>query len=132
MKKNKLEKIVIKALEDLKAVNIVSLDVSALTDMTDTMIFVTGTSSRHVKSMADNVAVEVKKQGFQPIGIEGQDVGDWVLVDLADIIVHIMLPEVRALYDLERLWSGEISRQNQSQGQHLDQPLDQHLDQGQD
>lgn len=128
MKKNKLEKIIIKALEDLKAVNIVSLDVSALTDMTDTMIFVTGTSSRHVKSMADNVAIEVKKQGVQPIGIEGQDIGDWVLVDLADIIVHIMLPEVRALYDLERLWSGEISRQNQSQGQHLDQ----HPDQGQD
>ncbi len=108
MKKEKLIEIVINALEDLKAVNIVSQDVSALTNMTDTMIFVTGTSSRHVKSLADNVSMEVKKNGVQPIGIEGQDVGEWVLVDLGDIIVHVMLPETRDLYDLERLWSGEI------------------------
>lgn len=108
MKKDQLEKIVINALEDLKAKDIVVKDVSALTDMTDTMIIVTGTSSRHVKSLADNVSMDVKKNGIQPIGIEGQDVGEWVLVDLGDILVHVMLPEIRQLYDLERLWSGEI------------------------
>ena len=108
MKKDQQEKIAVKALEDLKAKDIVVQDVSALTNMTDTMIFVTGTSSRHVKSLAENVAMDVKKKGIQPIGIEGQDVGEWVLVDLGDIIVHVMLPEIRELYDLERLWSGDI------------------------
>lgn len=108
MKKTKLEKIIIKALEDLKAKEVVMLDVSDMTEMTDKMIFATGTSSRHVKSLADNVVVEAKKAGFQPIGVEGQNTGDWVLVDLCDVLVHIMLPETRNLYALEKLWSGEI------------------------
>lgn len=100
-----LQKVVIDALEDLKAKEITVLDVTQVTDVTDTMIFVTGTSNRHVKSLASNISVEVKKNGVQPIGIEGDDIGDWVLVDLGDILVHVMLPEIRDLYDLERLWS---------------------------
>ncbi len=108
MNTKELQKIVVDALEELKAVNITIQDVAKLTSMTDMMIFVTGTSTRHVKSLAANVIEKVKKQGVQPIGVEGEDTGDWVLVDLASILVHIMLPEVRSLYDLEKLWSGEI------------------------
>lgn len=105
MKKAQLNKLVINALEDLKAKDIVSLDVRAVTDMTDTMVFVTGTSNRHVKSLAQNVSMDAKKAGLQPLGIEGLDTGDWVLVDLGDVLVHVMLPEIRDLYDLEKLWS---------------------------
>jgi ribosome-associated protein len=108
MNKKALQKIVIKALEDLKAVDIIVKDVVDMTDMTDIMIFASGTSSRHVKSLASNIVEQVKKQGVQPIGVEGEDTGDWILVDLASVLVHIMLPEVRNLYDLEKLWSGEI------------------------
>lgn len=108
MKKEQLQKIVIEALEDVKALDIIVQDVSAVTDMADIMIFASGTSSRQVKSLASSVAEKVKKAGAMPVGIEGQDTGDWVLVDLGDVIVHIMLPEVRNLYDLEKLWSGEI------------------------
>ncbi|NRB37573.1 MAG: ribosome silencing factor [Pseudomonadales bacterium] len=105
MNKAQLNALVVKALEDLKAKDVVCLDVTSVTDMTDTMYFVTGTSNRHVKSLAENVSMEVKKAGRQPLGIEGQDVGDWVLVDLGEILVHVMLPEIRDLYDLEKLWS---------------------------
>jgi ribosome-associated protein len=115
MNTNELQKIVVDALEELKAVNIIVQDVSRLTSMTNVMIFATGTSTRHVKSLAFNVIEKVKKQGVQPLGYEGEDTGDWVLVDLASILVHIMLPEVRSLYDLETLWSGEIQpEQNQA------------------
>lgn len=108
MNNEELQRIVVAALEDLKAVNLVIKDVSAITDVADLMIFVSGTSSRHVKSLADNVIEKAKAQGVQPLGVEGQDVGDWILVDLGNILVHVMLPEVRNLYDLEKLWSGEI------------------------
>ena len=105
MNKAQLKELVINALEDLKAKDITVLDVSEVTDMTDTMIFVSGTSNRHVKSLADNVTMEAKKAGMQPLGVEGQDTGDWVLVDLGDVLVHVMLPEIRDMYDLEKLWS---------------------------
>ncbi len=105
MKIDELEKIVIEALEDLKASNIVKLDVSELTDMTELMIFASGTSTRQVKSLANNVAMQAKQNGVQPVGVEGEDTGEWVLVDLADIIIHVMLPETREFYDLERLWT---------------------------
>lgn len=108
MNNEELQRIVVAALEDLKAVNLVIKDVSAITDVADLMIFVSGTSSRHVKSLADNVIEKAKAQGVQPLGVEGQGVGDWILVDLGNILVHVMLPEVRNLYDLEKLWSGEI------------------------
>ncbi len=105
MKKEQLQSIVLEALDQLKAKDVSCLDVSAVTDMTDVMIFVTGTSNRHVKSLSNNVATECKKAGLQPLGVEGDDTGEWVLVDLGDILVHVMLPEIRDLYDLEKLWS---------------------------
>ena len=93
------------ALEDLKAVNPVSIDVRPLTDVMDFLIICSGTSNRHVKSLANNVSVELKKQDVRPLGTEGEDAGEWVLVDFGDVVVHIMLPATRDFYDLERLWT---------------------------
>jgi ribosome-associated protein len=104
MESEPLKELVIEALDDLKAVNTVSLDVTDLTDVMDYMVVASGTSSRHVKSLADNVCMEAKKQGMRPIGVEGQDAGEWVLVDFGDVVVHLMLPATRDFYDLERLW----------------------------
>ena len=104
MESEPLRELVIEALDDLKAVNTVSLDVTDLTDVMDYMVGASGTSSRHVKSLADNVCMEAKKQGMRPIGVEGQDAGEWVLVDFGDVVVHLMLPATRDFYDLERLW----------------------------
>lgn len=102
---SELKQIIIKALEDIKAQDIVSLDVGTLTDVTDYMIVASGTSNRQVKALADNVVEQAKQQGFQPLGVEGTDTAEWVLVDFGDIIVHVMLPATRAFYDLEKLWS---------------------------
>lgn len=104
--KEKIQNTVIKALEELKAQNVVIIDVSKITGVTDTMIIATGTSGRHVKSLANNVSNEAKKQGFRPIGEEGSDEGEWVLVDFAHVVVHVMQAEIRTLYNLESLWSG--------------------------
>jgi ribosome-associated protein len=100
------------ALDDLKAINVVTMDVSELTDVMDYMVIASGSSSRHVKSLASNVSVELKKQGIHVIGIEGEKTGDWVLVDLGDVVVHVMLPDVRDLYDLERLWTAHSSQRD--------------------
>ena len=100
-----LKQLILTALDDMKAENIIELDVNGKTSVTDLLIIASGTSSRHVKSIASNVAVEAKKQGKQPLGIEGEEQGEWVLVDLGDIIVHVMQPHVRQFYDLEKLWS---------------------------
>jgi ribosome-associated protein len=105
MESESLRKLVIDALDDLKAINTVSIDVSALTDVTDHMVIASGSSNRHVKSLATNVSVEAKKHGLQPLGVEGGDVGEWVLVDFGDVVVHVMLPATRDFYDLERLWA---------------------------
>lgn len=99
-----LKKLVTGSLEDLKAVNTVTLDVTGLTDVMDYLVITSGTSSRHVKSLASNVCMDVKKQGMRPIGVEGEDAGEWVLVDFGDVVVHVMLPATRDFYDLERLW----------------------------
>jgi len=105
MTADELKTIVQTALDDLKGKEIVAIDVRGLTSVTDYMIFCSGTSNRHVKSLADNVEVEAKKRGAQVLGTEGQQEGEWVLVDFGDVIVHVMLPETRAFYDLERMWS---------------------------
>ena len=99
-----LQDVVTAALDDMKAVNVKVLDVRGLTDIADTMIIASGNSDRHVKSIADNVVEKAKKSGFRPLGKEGERDGEWVLVDLQDIIVHVMLPRVREFYGLERLW----------------------------
>lgn len=98
------KKIVVNALEDLKAVNIVTLDVTGLTDVMDFLIIASGTSNRHVKSLANNVCMEAKRQELRPLGVEGEDAGEWVLVDFGEVVVHVMLPATRDFYDLERLW----------------------------
>lgn len=105
MNAEQLKDLAVGALEDLKGRDIVVLDVRALTGVTDYMVFCTGNSDRQVKSLANNVEVEAKKLGVKPLGTEGELVGEWVLVDFGDVIVHVMLAETRAFYDLERLWT---------------------------
>ncbi len=105
MEVDTLKQLVVDALDDLKAVNTVTLDVTGLTDVMDYLVITSGTSNRHVKSLADNVCLEAKKQGIRPLGVEGEDAGEWVLVDFGDVVVHVMLPATRDFYDLERLWT---------------------------
>lgn len=100
-----LNKLIIDALENLKGQKIVELDVSQLTDVMDHLIIANGTSNRHVKSLASNVVEELKAAGHRPLGIEGLDVGEWVLVDFGDTVVHVMLQATRDFYELEKLWS---------------------------
>ena len=92
------------ALDDMKAVNVRVLDVRGLTDIADTMVIASGNSDRHVRSIAERVVEKAKAAGFRPLGTEGARDGEWVLVDLQDLIVHVMLPRVREFYGLERLW----------------------------
>lgn len=105
MEADALTRLVVDALDDLKAVNTVTLDVTGLTDVMDYLVITSGTSNRHVKSLADNVCMEAKKQGVRPLGVEGESAGEWVLVDFGDVVVHVMLPATRDFYDLERLWA---------------------------
>ncbi|MBQ0755164.1 MAG: ribosome silencing factor [Gammaproteobacteria bacterium] len=96
--------IVLHALDELKAKDVSSLDVKELTSIADNMVIASGTSARHVKALADNVAEQAKENGYRPIGVEGGEGADWVLVDLGDVIVHVMQQSTREYYDLERLW----------------------------
>src|SRR6478672_10987329 len=105
-----LQAIVTVALDDMKAVNVKVLDVRGLTDIADTMIIASGNSDRHVRSIADRIVEHAKKAGFRPMGMEGERDGEWVLVDLQDVIVHIMLPRVREFYRLENLWDVSAAR----------------------
>jgi len=105
MNSEALTDLVVEALDDVKAKDIVRLDVRDATTVTDYMVVASGTSSRHVKALVDNVAEKAKAAGHQPIGIEGEEGGEWVLLDLQDTLVHVMLPRVREFYNLEKLWS---------------------------
>jgi ribosome-associated protein len=100
-----LRKHVIDALEDLKAKDIREIDVRGKTSIADLLVIASGTSARHVKSIADEVTKFAKKAGVMPLGVEGETEGEWVLVDLGDVIVHVMLPRIREFYGLERLWT---------------------------
>lgn len=100
-----LKDIVINALEEIKAADIVAIDVRELTGMMDHMIVASGNSNRQVKSLANTVVVDAKKGGYSLIGVEGDDTAEWILVDFGDVIVHIMLPATREFYDIERLWT---------------------------
>jgi len=102
-------KLALEALEALKADSIVVLDVRAQTSFTDYMIFASGSSRRHVSAIADSVVEAAKAAGDPALGVEGEDVGEWVLVDLGDVVVHIMLPDVRLYYELEKLWGEELA-----------------------
>ena len=105
MNGEQLSALVIDALDDNKAKDIVRLDVRDMTTVTDYMIVASGTSRRHVQALADNVAEKAREAGHRPIGIEGEEGGEWVLLDLQDALVHVMLPKVREFYNLEKLWS---------------------------
>ncbi len=105
MKAQELQLLVIDALEDIKAEDITVIDVRKMTDFTDYMIIATGKSTRQVKALANEVSSQAKAAGIQPMGVEGEDVGEWALVDLVDVIVHVMTPQTRATYNLEKLWS---------------------------
>jgi len=97
------------AADDGKAVDMLTLEVSRLTSITDFMVIASGTSDRHVRSIADNVIEQAKAAGVQVLGVEGQEFGEWVLVDLADVVVHIMQPRVRDFYKLENLWNLDMA-----------------------
>ena len=99
-----LKTVVTDALADMKALEVKVLDVRGLTDVADFMVIASGTSDRHVRSVAQRVVERTKEAGFRPHGVEGQQDGDWVLIDLSEMIVHVMLPRVREFYGLEKLW----------------------------
>ena len=99
-----LQNLVTAALDDMKAVNVRVLDVRGLTDIVDTMVIASGNSDRHVRSIAERVVEKAKAAGLRPLGTEGARDGEWVLVDLQDVLVHVMLPRVREFYGLEHLW----------------------------
>jgi ribosome-associated protein len=96
------------ALVDMKALSLIELDVKGQSDVTDTVLIASGTSDRHVKAIADRVRSNAKAAGFRVLGVEGEREGEWVLIDLGDAIVHVMLPRIRELYALERLWSVKV------------------------
>ena len=93
------------ALEDAKTQNIAVLDARKISDFTDYMVIATGTSNRHVQSSADKVVETLRGHGVRPVGIEGKQLGDWVLIDFGDVVVHVMREETRDFYNLEKLWS---------------------------
>ena len=105
MQTDELKATALKALDDLKGLDIVEYDVRELTPVTDVMIIASGTSAPHVKSLADAVVMACKKAGVPPVGVEGEREGEWVLVDLGDVVVHVMQPRIREFYALEKLWS---------------------------
>lgn len=98
------------ALDDMKAVNVKVLDVREVTDVSDCMVLASGNSDRHVRSIADRIVERAKAAGFRPIGVEGERDGEWVLVDLNDVLVHVMLPRVREFYALEELWEAPAAK----------------------
>ncbi|MGB0721309.1 MAG: ribosome silencing factor [Gammaproteobacteria bacterium] len=118
MQTEELRDLMLHAVEDMKAVNVRVLDVRDKTSVTDVLIIVSGTSSRHVKSIAGNVVDEAKAHDIKPLGVEGEDGAEWVLVDLGDVVVHVMLPAVREFYQLERLWEAPEDSQAESRRQH--------------
>lgn len=105
MRLPQLKNLVVKALEDLKAFDIKVIDVRGVSNVTDMLVIASGGSDRQVKALANHVIEKVKGKGLQPLGVEGEQIGEWALVDLGDVVVHIMVPQTRAFYNLEKLWS---------------------------
>jgi len=102
---DRLLKIVVDAIDDMKGVDVMVIDVREMTSITDRMVITSGTSSRHVKAIADNVALAAKREGFPALGVEGAQAAEWVLIDLGDVVVHVMMPAIREFYALEKLWA---------------------------
>ena len=114
MQTEELRDLVLKTLDDMKALDVIVLDVRGKTSITDIMIVASGTSARHVKSIAETVAFKAKEAGEPPLGMEGVNDGEWALVDLNGVVVHVMQPKVRDFYQLERLWDMNIPNKDHS------------------
>lgn len=109
---DQLQQLVVSSLEDFKAADITVIDVSGRSPLTERLVIASGNSTRHVKSMSENLIMKAKSIGHQPLGVEGAREGEWILVDLNDVIVHLMLPQTRAFYNLEKLWEASASRRS--------------------
>jgi ribosome-associated protein len=110
MSTNELLQLVLSTLDDGKGKDVKVIDVRGKTSIADFMVIASGSSERHVKSLAGHVVEESKKNEIQPLGVEGENVGEWVLVDLGDVIVHVMKPQVREFYQLEKFWQGDYAK----------------------
>lgn len=109
---DQLQQLVVSSLEDFKATDIQVIDVAGKNPLTERMVIASGNSTRHVKSMAEHLIVKAKAEGNPPLGVEGAREGEWVLVDLNDVIVHLMLPQTRAFYNLEKLWEASADQRS--------------------
>ncbi len=109
MRAKKIQQLIYAALIDAKAQDVTVLDVRKLADFTDTMVIASGTSTRHVQSVADKLIDSLRDHGVRPIGVEGKTIGEWVLIDFGDAVVHVMRPQTRDFYNLEKLWSDAMS-----------------------
>ncbi|MDH5649708.1 MAG: ribosome silencing factor [Gammaproteobacteria bacterium] len=107
MQSKETQEIIYQIIDDAKAQDIIVLDIRNISDIADYMVIASGTSARHVSSVADKLVDKMKEQGRRPLGLEGKETGEWVLVDYGDVIVHIMRPEARQFYNLEKLWGGD-------------------------
>jgi ribosome-associated protein len=112
MQTETLLKTVQTVLDERKGLYITTMDVRGKTSITDYMVLVTGTSNRHLKSLCDHVAEKLKEDNFRPLGMEGDMTSDWVLLDLGDVIVHAMTAQTREFYQLEKLWSVDMPKEN--------------------
>ena len=108
MKPDDIKKIAIDALENVKGLDIKVIDIKGISNFADYMIVASGTSVTHVKALAREVSDTLRKSGVKPLNEDGMDIGEWVLVDLGDVVVHVMRPEVREYYDLEKLWDEDV------------------------
>ena len=122
MQIEQLKQTVIDALEEVKGIDIVAMDVGELTSVADAMIVVTGASARQVKALAENVLAETRKIDIRPLGSEGREDADWIMIDFGELLVHVMQPESREFYDLERLWGVTPSSGSSASSSHPKEP----------